>query len=276
MKTNPRTNQPFTLFELAEIATRYYDDYRSKQIISGFERCIATDGLHSMFVRPNYIPQQADEVVFYCSVRRGCDARNEVHGTGTMLYRTSTTGPLDPVLNSISTDPEELVKAAHRALNPKFFYRNNRVCYMSRWYVPEDGKIKENFKSRQLNILNRAVAEAGYIISDTITIEVAVEEAIDRLESQLQIKGPEYIYEDDSNAGLNQYRWTDAIGRVFRGNCYLYFSDNPRLNTYYIRSQKGVFVEKHLSEIDSETPRYVKVAQVFDSYANFVAIVKRV
>lgn len=138
MKINPITNQPFTLLELSQVATNYYDSYRSKQIISGFEKCVCTDGQYTMFVLPNYIPQSPDEVVFFCSVRRGNDARLEVHGTGTMLYRTYNYGPKDPIFNGIETDDATLIRAAHRALNPRFFAQGHRVCYHGRWYIQED------------------------------------------------------------------------------------------------------------------------------------------
>lgn len=149
MRINPITQKEFTLLELADVATRYYDNYRSKQIISGFERCIATDGINTMFVFPNYKPRSANEAVFYCSVRRGCDARNEVHGTGCMLIRTYEDGPKDPIFDGIDTDHEMLIRAAHKAFNPRFFARGNEVCYMGRWYVLKEYKKYVPYNERQ-------------------------------------------------------------------------------------------------------------------------------
>lgn len=86
MKINPQTNHPFTLAELATIATTYYDNYRSGQIKSGFKETVCTDGINTMFVPASYTPTD-DEAVFMCDVRRAGNACRETSGTGCHLIK---------------------------------------------------------------------------------------------------------------------------------------------------------------------------------------------
>lgn len=87
MKINPSTNKPFTILELSTVARNYYDDYRSMQIQSGFDKYIATDGENIMFVTAAYEPENDDIVVFHCEVRRGANAYHQASGTGVSLHK---------------------------------------------------------------------------------------------------------------------------------------------------------------------------------------------
>lgn len=87
MKTNPKTNKPYTLLELSSVAREYYDSYRSSQIQSGFDKYVATDGEHTMFVSAAYEPETDDIAVFHCDVRRGANGYHGPSGTGVTLHR---------------------------------------------------------------------------------------------------------------------------------------------------------------------------------------------
>jgi len=62
----------------AKIATDYYENYRSKTLVSGFEKVVVTDGYNTMFVNSDYEPK-GEEVVFKLDTRRG--------QTGCQLYK---------------------------------------------------------------------------------------------------------------------------------------------------------------------------------------------
>lgn len=128
MKINPITNKEYTILELSTIAREYYDDYRSKQIQSGFAMQICTDGVNTMFVDSDYNPQTPEEVVFMCDVRQGADARSGyTRGTGVHLFKTYYDCQGD---------------AGHRKIDfyrtvPKFHVKNNLVFFMGKVYRPE-------------------------------------------------------------------------------------------------------------------------------------------
>lgn len=128
MKINPETNKDFTMLELSCIARKYYDDYRSRQIQSGFAMYICTNGIDTMFVDSMYDPQTPDEVVFMCDVRQGANARDGyTRGTGVHLFKTNFDNPEDP---------------GHRKIEffctvPKFHVKNNLVFYNGKVYRPE-------------------------------------------------------------------------------------------------------------------------------------------
>lgn len=141
MKINPITNKEYTILELSTIAREYYDDYRSRQIQSGFAMQICTDGENTMFVDSEYNPQTPDEVVFMCDVRQGADARSGyTRGTGVHLFKTYYDCEGD---------------AGHRKIDfyrtvPKFHIKNNLVFYQGKVYRPEteeERKIRKYGKS---------------------------------------------------------------------------------------------------------------------------------
>lgn len=128
MKINPITNKEYTILELSTIAREYYDDYRSKQIQSGFAMQICTDGENTMFVDCEYNPQTPDEVVFMCDVRQGADARSGyTRGTGVHLFKTYFDNTEDPGERKIDF---------YRTV-PKFHVKNNLVFYKGKVYRPE-------------------------------------------------------------------------------------------------------------------------------------------
>ena len=68
-----------TILEKSEKAQQYYDSYKSKTLVSGFEKLVCTDGEKCMFVNSDYEPV-GEEVVYKC------DTRNFI--TGVQLYKT--------------------------------------------------------------------------------------------------------------------------------------------------------------------------------------------
>lgn len=56
------------ILELSAIARQYYDGLRSKNLAQGWEKYVATDGEHCLFVKSDYQPEHG-EAVFYLVVR---------------------------------------------------------------------------------------------------------------------------------------------------------------------------------------------------------------
>ena len=57
------------------MAQNYYDLYKSKTLISGFEKFVATDGITEMFVNSDYEPENAEIMIFKLDTRHmqtGC------------------------------------------------------------------------------------------------------------------------------------------------------------------------------------------------------------
>lgn len=116
MKINPATGKPFTILELSTVARTYYDEYRSMQIQSGFDKYIATDGEHMMFVSAAYEPENDDIVVFHCEVRRGANGMQKVCGTGVSLHRPYPTDEQDKLWHEFARFRD----------NPAFYLKNNK------------------------------------------------------------------------------------------------------------------------------------------------------
>ena len=68
-----------TNLELSELAKGYYNDYKSSNIVSGFEKFVATDGVNVMFVNSDYEPENDNIAVFKLDTRHGV--------TGCQLYK---------------------------------------------------------------------------------------------------------------------------------------------------------------------------------------------
>lgn len=68
-----------TILEKSQVAQMYYNEYRSKNLVNGFEKLVATDGSLCMFVNSDYEPESDEIVVFKL------DVRNAV--TGCQLYK---------------------------------------------------------------------------------------------------------------------------------------------------------------------------------------------
>lgn len=141
MKINPETNKEFTILELSRIAREYYDNYRSRQIQSGFAMNVCTNGIDTMFVDSEYDPQTPEEVIFMCDVRQGADARDGyTRGTGVHLFKTYFDSP---------EDPGHRKKDYFRTV-PKFHVKSNLVFYNGKVYRPEteeERKIRKYGKS---------------------------------------------------------------------------------------------------------------------------------
>ena len=72
--TNLKKNE-MTILEKSQRAQNYYDLYRSKNLVSGFEKFVATDGITEMFVNSDYEPENAEIMVFKLDTRHmqtGC------------------------------------------------------------------------------------------------------------------------------------------------------------------------------------------------------------
>ena len=67
-----------TILEKSEKAQQYYDSYKSKTLVSGFEKFVCTDGQKCMFVNSDYEPV-GEEVVYKCDTRH--------FNTGVQLYK---------------------------------------------------------------------------------------------------------------------------------------------------------------------------------------------
>ena len=64
-----------TMLEKSQRAQSYYDLYKSKNLFSGFEKLVATDGITEMFVNSDYEPENSEIVVFKLDTRHmqtGC------------------------------------------------------------------------------------------------------------------------------------------------------------------------------------------------------------
>ena len=64
-----------TTLEKSQKAQDYYDLYKSKNLFSGFEKLVATDGITEMFVNSDYEPENAEIMVFKLDTRHmqtGC------------------------------------------------------------------------------------------------------------------------------------------------------------------------------------------------------------
>ena len=74
-KVRRATANRMTILEKSQIAKNYYDLYKSTNLISGFEKLVATDGIVTMFVNSDYEPENAEIVVFKVDTRHmqtGC------------------------------------------------------------------------------------------------------------------------------------------------------------------------------------------------------------
>lgn len=67
-----------TILEKSVVAQKYYDDYKSKTLVSGFDKFVCTDGNICMFVNSDYEPV-GEELVFKCDTRH--------FNTGIQLYK---------------------------------------------------------------------------------------------------------------------------------------------------------------------------------------------
>lgn len=68
-----------TILEKSEVAKNYYDSYKAKTLMSGFEKLVATDGKMTMFVNSDYEPENESICVFKLDTRQGI--------TGCQLYK---------------------------------------------------------------------------------------------------------------------------------------------------------------------------------------------
>lgn len=68
-----------TILNKSQRAQYYYESYRSKNLYSGFEKFVATDGATEMFVNSDYEPENSEIVVFKLDTRNG--------QTGCQLYK---------------------------------------------------------------------------------------------------------------------------------------------------------------------------------------------
>jgi hypothetical protein len=68
------------ILELSAIARQYYDGLRSKNLAQGWEKYVATDGEHCLFVKSDY-QTEPGEAVFYLVVRN--------FNTSVQLYKSN-------------------------------------------------------------------------------------------------------------------------------------------------------------------------------------------
>lgn len=110
----------YTDLQCAAVAERYYNEYRSKQIQSGFELFIATDGENCMFVSPSYQPddEDIDLRIFRCEVRKGADGRCNTAGSGLTLVWPRTEEAED-----------QLWRAFERFCATPPYYKKNGIVY---------------------------------------------------------------------------------------------------------------------------------------------------
>ena len=110
----------YTDLQCAAVAEHYYNEYRSKQIQSGFELFIATDGENCMFVSPSYQPddEDIDLRIFRCEVRKGADGRSTTAGSGLTLVWPRTDEAED-----------QLWRAFERFCAPPPYYKKNGIVY---------------------------------------------------------------------------------------------------------------------------------------------------
>lgn len=147
MKKNPINNLPFTTLELSGIAREYYIGFKSRQIDFGFDMLVATDGINTMNVLPDYIPESEDIRVFYCTVRRQVETDGYVKHIG--VWDMTDILPCCPQLPT----PEELHNGwnvIHKRATP-YFFRKNGVAYKhGRPATPEDQDRYDREKDRRL------------------------------------------------------------------------------------------------------------------------------
>ena len=60
-----------TNLEKSEIARAYYDSCKGINLVNGFEKFVATDGVNAMFVNSDYEPETEDISVYRIDTRRG-------------------------------------------------------------------------------------------------------------------------------------------------------------------------------------------------------------
>lgn len=60
-----------TTLEKSKKAIEFYELYRSRTLVSGFEKFVATDGNNCMFVSSEYEPENQDIKVFKLDTRNG-------------------------------------------------------------------------------------------------------------------------------------------------------------------------------------------------------------
>lgn len=56
------------LLELSSVAQAYYEGLRAPSLAQGWDKYVATDGLHCLFVHSDYQPQPG-EAVFFITTR---------------------------------------------------------------------------------------------------------------------------------------------------------------------------------------------------------------
>jgi hypothetical protein len=59
-----------TIFEAKALAVAHYENLRSRNLVSGWEKYVLTNGNECLFVDSNYLPQKG-EYLFYCTTRNG-------------------------------------------------------------------------------------------------------------------------------------------------------------------------------------------------------------
>ncbi len=110
----------YTDLQCASLVDKYFTNFRSGQIQSGFELFCATDGENCMFVNPSYQPDPDDENIriFRCEVRKGSNGRSDSANNGITLVwpRTDET-------------EDQLWRAFEKFCATPPYYKKNGIIY---------------------------------------------------------------------------------------------------------------------------------------------------
>lgn len=71
------------ILRLSRAAQAYYDGLKAPSLVQGWEKYIATDGEHCLFVHSDYTPMEGEAVFFVCT-------RNK--HTSVQLYKPRNNG----------------------------------------------------------------------------------------------------------------------------------------------------------------------------------------
>lgn len=146
MKINPQTNTPFTSLELSSIAREYYIGFKSRQVDFGFDMLVATDGINTMSVLPDYVPESDDIHVFFCTVRRQVENDGYVKHIG-VWDMTSILPTCQPC--PVGADLHDAWMVIRKRATPEYFTKNGVHYRNGRPASPEDQDRYDREKDRR-------------------------------------------------------------------------------------------------------------------------------
>ena len=135
-----KQNTTMNILQLSQAAQDYYDSLKAKSLVHGWEKYVATDGSHCLFVRNDYEPSE-NEAVFYCVVRN----RN----TMCQLHKVGQIRSSEPYTLSSSTNSMWAVTDNHNGIS--IVFREGLYNESQQVLIPTN--LSPNAKARMATIM---------------------------------------------------------------------------------------------------------------------------